>query len=207
MALSYSTWNPYAEAKAGQAAAQTTLANAQAQQLQQGQQTSGSSSTLPTWLDPAQAARIGNTIEGVGQQAAGQYNDFISNPTAHPLYQQTLQGVLQGLQPSIEQGYQDLNDQFRSAGQLGAGAHGIAAGKYAGEVNRNQSIAASEVLAKMFPQVTQALQQPMTNLIGLNEANKGEATTTTQTSGTAPGETKAGSHNPWGAQFDWLFQR
>ncbi len=126
------------------------------------------------FANPTQAASLANLIAGNAGRASNQYFDFIENPTAHPLFQTTLQGMLQALRPQVEQGYSDLSDMFRKAGvgtQQG-GAYGVALGRYAGDVNRQQNELASKVLANMFPQVTQALDRPMSQVVPLLDATK-----------------------------------
>jgi hypothetical protein len=140
---------------------------------------------MPTqYLDPATAGTMGGTqssqatyfpqqglIPGYAQgfatgafpqaqQAGGQYQGYITDPTASPLYKNTLSGLLASLQPSEAQATTNLQDMFRQAGNLASGAYGSAAANLQGNILRNRQALASQLLGQQFPQMTQALMAP-----------------------------------------------
>lgn len=112
-----------------------------------------------------------NLIPGYAQQfvpntfnqatgAQGQYQNYISNPTASPLYQNSLSGLLAALGPSEKMAGQNLADTFRAAGNMASGAYGTAASNLQGNILRNRQSLASNLLAQQFPEMTQALMAP-----------------------------------------------
>jgi hypothetical protein len=124
------------------------------------------------FLDPKLVQGLAGTLGGVQQNAAGNYMDFLSNPTAHPLYQAQIGGLLQSLMPGEQRARQGLTDTFRAAGGLRSGAYGREAGMLEGDLQDNRSQTASRLLGQMFPQMTQALQNPMNNIPSLIQSLK-----------------------------------
>lgn len=120
---------------------------------------------------------FGSAVSDLGNQAAGQYMNFLNNPIASPLYQGQLSGLLASLQPQETAARGALTDQYRAAGGLRSGAYGVAGANLEGNLMRNKQVMASQLLGQMFPQMVQALQWPMgnqTSLLGalrLSEAN------------------------------------
>lgn len=104
--------------------------------------------------------------------AQGQYQNYLSNPTASPLYQNTLSGILAALQPSEKQAGTNLMDMFRGAGNLSSGAFGTAASNLQRDILRNRQELASKVLAQQFPEMTQALMAPQSLATQLLQAMK-----------------------------------
>lgn len=118
------------------------------------------------------AAQLAGAGAGTTQAASQELMKLLANPAAHPAYQNSLQGVLAALRPGVEQGYSDLSDAFRDAGALQSGAYAGALGKYAGEVQRNETIAASDVLSKLLPTLVQGYSGPASQSANLLDALK-----------------------------------
>lgn len=135
-------------------------------------QSASQSSSSTSFSDPALVKQIADQIAGVGGAAAGQYTDFISNPTASPLFQNQLKGLLSSLAPGEAKSRLNLGDEFRNAGNMSSGIYGNAAANLEGDILRNRQTTASQLLGQMFPQMTQALQQPMTLMEQLASALK-----------------------------------
>lgn len=104
--------------------------------------------------------------------AQGQYQNYLSNPTASPLYQNSLSGILAALQPSEKQAGTNLMDMFRGAGNLSSGAFGTAASNLQGDILRNRQSLASNLLQQQFPEMTQALMAPQSLATQLLQAMK-----------------------------------
>jgi len=109
---------------------------------------------------------------GQATGAQGQYGSYLSNPTASPLYQNTLSGLLASLAPSEKQAGTNLMDMFRGAGNLSSGAFGTAASNLQGDILRNRQELASKVLQQQFPEMTQALMAPQSLATQLLQAMK-----------------------------------
>ncbi len=124
-------------------------------------QTLGSSQGGTYFQDPALIQQLSSLLGGVGSQAAGQYMNFVANPTASPLYQNQLSGLLNALAPSEQLARTNLADTGRAAGMYSSGTFANAAARQEGDILRNRQTLASQLLGQMFPQMTQALQQPM----------------------------------------------
>lgn len=111
-----------------------------------------------------------NNLMALLSGGMGQYQKFIQNPTQSPLFQNQLGGLLAALQPGEQRAQTNLMDMFRSAGNMASGAYGTAAGNLQGELQRNRQVTASQLLGQMFPQMTQALQGPMSIYSNLLQA-------------------------------------
>jgi len=116
--------------------------------------------------------QLAGSLGGVGQQAASGYLPFVQNPTASPYFTNALQGLLGALAPSEQQARQGLGDQFRSAGMMSSGIFGNQATNLEGQLALNRGQIASNLLTTMFPQITQALQNPMDQITQLMNALK-----------------------------------
>ena len=125
-------------------------------------QAAGSSQSGQYFSDPALVGQLAGALGNNAQQAAAQYMPFVQNPTASPLFQTQLQGILSN--PALiasRQGAQtNLADQFRNAGNMSSGAFANAAGRQASDFNAQDQSFAAQLLGQIFPQMTQALQQP-----------------------------------------------
>lgn len=110
---------------------------------------------LPGYLQQLLGALGGNA-----QSAAGQYNNYISNPTASPLFQNTLNGLLQALAPSETAARRNYNDAGIEAGNRSSGLFAGGAANLEGNLLRNRQTTASQLLQQQFPQMTQALLAP-----------------------------------------------
>jgi hypothetical protein len=109
-------------------------------------------------------------LGGVAQGAGQNYLNFISNPTSHPYFSNALGGLLEALRPSENNARLALNDQFRAAGNTGSSVYGQNAMGLESELMRNRGSMASQLLTTMFPQITQALMAPMSQVNGLIQA-------------------------------------
>ena len=90
-----------------------------------------------------------------GQQQ--QLGNFVQNPTASPLFQGQLSGLLKSLIPSEQQAVTGLNDMFRGAGNTGSSVYGGAAQGLQSDILQNRQTMASKLLGQSFPQIVQAL--------------------------------------------------
>lgn len=125
-----------------------------------GQNTS-SGSNQQYFQDPAMVQQLSQMLSGVGQQAGSQYMNFVSNPTASPLFTNQLSGLLQSLQPSEAASRTAMQDSGRAAGMMASGPFANATALNESNILRNRQTMASQLLGQIFPQMTQALQQPM----------------------------------------------
>lgn len=137
-----------------------------------GSQSQSVSSGGTFFSDPQLVQQLAGSLGGVGQQAAAGYLPFVQNPTASPYFTNALQGLLGALAPSEQQARQGLGDQFRSAGMMSSGIFGNQASNLEGQLNLNRGQIASNLLTTMFPQITQALQNPMDQITQLMNALK-----------------------------------
>lgn len=134
--------------------------------IQPGQSKSTSESTQKSqsgsyFENPGQVNQISGAMVNPISQAAGGYMDFINNPTAHPYFQQALNGLLGALVPGENASRLNLNDMFRAAGNTGSSTFADKAIGLEGEFQRNRGQIASGVLQQMFPAIAQAMFAPM----------------------------------------------
>ncbi len=169
------------------------------QQMTQ-QATNQSSGQMSQYFqDPSLVQNLSQLLGGVGSQAAGQYMNFVANPTASPLFTNQLSGLLNALAPSEAQARTALGDTGRAAGMYSSGPFANAAARQEGDILRNRQTLASQLLGQMFPQMTQALQQPMSLAEQLINALKMQ-----QSSQQASGQSSAQSS---GSQTDPIQQQ
>lgn len=165
------------------------------QQMTQ-QSTNQSSGQMGQYFqDPALVQQLSQMLGGVGSKAAGQYMNFVSNPTASPLYTNQLSGLLQALQPSEAQARTSLQDTGRAAGMMSSGPFANAAARQESDILRNRQTMASQLLGQMFPQMTQALQQPMSLAEQLINAMKMQQSSQ-QASGQSSGQSSGTQTDP-----------
>lgn len=113
----------------------------------------GSSSTGTMFSNPEFVQRLLRSL--TGQQA--QFGNLLSNPTASPLFQNQLQGLLQALEPSESAARGNLTDIFRGAGNTASSTFGGAARRLEGDILGKRQQVASNLLGQSFQQLTQAL--------------------------------------------------
>jgi hypothetical protein len=164
----------------------------QSSQQQSSGQSTATSSGGQYFFDPRLAQDLSSALGGLQQSLIPQYQSFISNPTAHPLYQNQLSGLLASLAPSEAQARQGLTDTFRAAGGLRSGAYGYGASNLEGNLMANRQELASKLLGQVFPQVTQSLQQPMSQISALLQAlqlsqQQSQSQSTQQSTGSSSG--------------------
>ena len=112
------------------------------------------------------------SLAGLQQSLAGQYQGLLQNPTASPLFQGQLGPLLKSLIPSEDRARQSLTDTFRSAGGLRSGAYGRSATQLEGDILGRREETAGKLLGQAFPQLMQALQNPMGQITSLIDALK-----------------------------------
>lgn len=124
------------------------------------------------YSDPALAGGASQALAKlIGQQSQG-YSEFVDNPTASPAYQNALSGMLAALVPGEQEGRRDLADVFRAAGNTASSSFGEAANKYQQGVDRNRMAVASDLLAKLYPQIAGAKFAPISQTNDLLNAMK-----------------------------------
>jgi hypothetical protein len=121
----------------------------------------------PSVTDPLAAA-----LASLQQSLAGQYQGLLSNPTASPLFQGQLGPLLASLVPSEDRARQSLTDTFRAAGGLRSGAYGNSAAQLEGDILGKRQQVAGQLLGQAFPQLMQALQNPLGQVSSLIDALK-----------------------------------
>lgn len=138
--------------------------------------TDGKSSTQAQYgshyLDPKMVRNLAQTLGGVQQGAASQYLPFLQNPTASPLFQGQLSGLLASLQPSEDLARRNLSDQLRASGNAASstGAGAIRMGE--SDILRNRQELSSKLLGQSFDQIVRALMAPQQQIPQLINALK-----------------------------------
>jgi hypothetical protein len=151
--------------------------------------TDARSSQQSYYSDPALASNLAQSLGGLQQNLAGQYQGLLQDPTASPLYQGQLQGLLHSLLPSETQARTSLADTFRNAGGLRSGAYGSSASQLEGDILGRRQDTAAKLLGQAFPQLMQALQNPLgqvSSLINALKLSQGQGARTT-TGGSSSG--------------------
>lgn len=115
---------------------------------------------------------IADPLAELGKQATNQYMGFVQDPTAHPLFQSQIGGLLQSLIPSENRARTGLTDMFRSAGGLRSGSYGREATQLEDSLMQRRSQTAAQLLGQMFPQMVQALNNPIAQIPNLLQALK-----------------------------------
>lgn len=184
---------------------------ASGQQQQQTQQNQGST----YFSDPGFVQQL---LQSLGPQM-GQFNDYLSNPTASPLYTNQLRGLMASLAPQEAASRQAYTDTGVAAGNRSSGRFAQGAANLEGNIIRNQQATAGDLLGKTFGQVTQALIQAMgltpqlLNALKLQQnsgSSQGTSSGWNDGSGGAGGGGGGGSglsnDNPFWSQNDPYFQ-
>lgn len=123
----------------------------------------GPLSSQTYYADPEAAQRLIQALSRPAQQAAGQYMNFLNDPTASPLFQNQLSGIMNNpvMQNARQQQTQGLEDAFRGAGNMSSSLYGGARANQNTQFLQQDQTMASQLLGQMFPQIMQALQFPM----------------------------------------------
>lgn len=124
------------------------------------------------YSDPNMAKSIVNTAGGLAQDAAGQYMNFVTNPSDNPIFQNSLSGLLGMLAPSEDAARMNLADTFRASGNTASSTFADKAVGLESEFMRNRQGLASNLLTQLFPQVTDALYKPIGQSADLTNALK-----------------------------------
>jgi hypothetical protein len=109
------------------------------------------------YADPNAAGGLIERLMQNMQQQQGNLNSFMANPTASPLFQGQLSGLLSALAPDEARGATQLQDVFRNAGNTSSSVFGDAAQNYQSGVQRNHQELASKLLGQSFQQIVSAL--------------------------------------------------
>lgn len=148
-----------------------------ASQMQQ--QSQNQSSAGQYFFNPALVGEVGASAGGLASRMAGGYENLVNNPTATPTYQNSLVGMLAALHPSEMNARRNLADQFRSAGNLASSSYAKGAAGLESGLMRNRMEMASDLLAKLYPAMTQAAYAPIgqaSNLINAEKMNQQQST-------------------------------
>lgn len=114
------------------------------------------------------AGSFGKTIT----DAASNYNNVVNNPTSSDVYKNSLSGMLAALVPSEQGARQNLADTFRAAGNTASSTFGQKASGLESDLMRNRQTMASDLLAKLYPAMTQAAYAPLSQTSNLIDALK-----------------------------------
>jgi hypothetical protein len=120
--------------------------------------------------DPDFVKQLSQMFGGVTGGASSDYLDFVKNPTASPYFQNAYTGLLDALQPYEEASRLALGDEFRGAGNMSSTMFRDAGVNLEGELGRNRNQTLSQLLTTMFPQVTQALYNPIDDIASMIQA-------------------------------------
>lgn len=112
------------------------------------------------------------SLQGPASFAGANYANYLSNPTASPLFQAQLGPLMQSLVPAENRARTALTDQFRAAGGLRSGAYGREGTMLEGELMGRRQQAAGNLLGQSFGQMTQALNSPLNQVSSLINALK-----------------------------------
>ena len=107
--------------------------------------------------DPAFVQRL---LDSLGPQMT-QFNDYLTNPAASPLYTNQLRGLMASLAPQEAQARQAYTDAGTAAGNRSSGAFARGSANLQGNILRNQQATAGQLLGQNFGQMTQALLAAM----------------------------------------------
>jgi hypothetical protein len=113
------------------------------------------------FANPGIAGNVAGALGGAITGSAQGYNQFVNDPTSHPAYTNALAGMLEALHPGEQAGRRDLADMYRAAGNTASSSYGEAMNKYQQGVDRNRMGVASDLLAKLYPQIAGAMFAPM----------------------------------------------
>lgn len=165
---------------------------------------SGKSQSKTTFLNQGLLQNLMKMLGGVMGQTAGGYANFVNDPTSSPAFQNSLSGLLAALAPQEANSRNALTDQFRASGGLRGSAFGQSASNLEGDIMRNQQVTASDLLAKMYPEIANAMFAPMGQLASILSGAKGTTAQGAQTSGGGGGLQRATGpyidSTRWGAQ-------
>jgi hypothetical protein len=139
-------------------------------------------------------------MAGLTGDAAGQYMDFLLNPTASPLFQNALAGLLAQMQPERNAAIMGMNDMFRAAGNTASSTYGDAAAGLASRFYRDELGAAGSLLTNLFPQMANALFAPLGQVPELLNANKLSRSVQQSQTETGGGTEQDYSYLPFGAR-------
>lgn len=158
------------------------------------QQSTSSGKSKTTFLNQNMLQQLMQMFSGMLGGAGGGYANFVNDPTSSSAFQNSLSGLLAALAPGEQNSRNALTDQFRASGGLRGSAYGQSASNLEGDIMRNQQITASDLLAKMYPQIASAMFAPMSQLANVMSASKG--TTSTQESQSGPATPTNGGIEP-----------
>jgi len=145
------------------------------------------------FANPGVAGSIIGSTGGLVNQAAGQYNDIVNNPTGSQAFQNSLTGMLAALNPSEQASRRNLADTFRAAGNTASSTYAKGAAGLESNIMRNRGELASNLLAKLYPAITQAAFAPIGQADSLLNAQKMQQATS---SGSSTGDSTSWGYPP-----------
>lgn len=160
----------------------------------------GPLSSQTYYADPNAANGLIQQLLGNIQQQQGNLNSFVANPTASPLFQGQLSGLLGALAPDEQRGATNLQDVFRNAGNTSSSVFGDAAQNYQGGIQRNHQELASKLLGQSFQQIVGALLPQITQGPQLLEAMRLSQSYRPQQQQSGGGSTSSPTSSGGGAQ-------
>jgi len=149
------------------------------------------------FANPGVAGSVIGSTGGLVNQAAGQYNDIVNNPTGSQAFQNSLTGMLAALNPSEQASRRSLADTFRAAGNTASSTYAKGAAGLESNIMRNRGELASNLLAKLYPAVTQAAFAPIGQADSLLNAQKMQQATS---SGSSTGDSTSWGFPPQSGQ-------
>jgi len=145
-----------------------------------GSSTSTSTSTSGTFFqDPSQINALAALLSHLANFSSNNYESYLSNPVASPLFQNQLGPLLAALVPSEDRARQQLTDQFRAAGGLRSGAYGNSAQMLEGQILGERQKTAGNLLGQSFGPMMNAILAPLSQIAPLINALKMNNSTST----------------------------
>lgn len=143
---------------------------------------SGSSQSQSYFADPNLVGQTSNALGGLQTAAANNYLNVVNNPAGSQAYQNSLVGALAALHPSEMGARRNLADQFRAAGNLASSSYAKGAAGLESGLMRNRMELASDLMAKLYPAITQASYAPIGQTSSLIDALKLQSASSNQQS-------------------------
>lgn len=160
----------------------TSGKNKNSSNIAPGSSTSTSTSTSGTYFqDPSQINALSALLSHLANFSSNNYESYLQNPVASPLFQNQLGPLLQALIPSEDRARTQLTDQFRAAGGLRSGAYGNSSQMLEGQILGERQKAAGNLLGQSFGPMMQAILAPLSQIAPLINALKMQNSSSTST--------------------------
>jgi hypothetical protein len=150
--------------------------------------TGGRAAQNTYYSNPDLVQQLAASLGGLQSNLTTQYQGLLQNPMASPLIQGQLGPLLQSFIPSENRARTAYTDAARSAGALRSGAYMRGLPQLEGELLGKRQQATGQLLGQAFPQLMQALQNPLGQISSLIDALK-----LSQGTGAQPGASSASS--------------